>query len=62
MTYTLVFGKTAEWFVDKGDHKWIKDNLHVYHKIYIRVTGEGSKYCHNYPDGIKHKHHGIYFL
>lgn len=50
-----------DWYVEKYP-SWISENLHEYHKIYIRVTGGGSKYCHNYPGGIEHKHHCIYFI
>lgn len=41
---------------------WISDNLNDYCKIYIRVSGIGSRYCHHGPRGIEHMNHGIYFV
>lgn len=53
---------------DSLEIKWLKQNLkNTYHQIYIRVSGEGSKYCHNFrrpggTRGITHKHRPIYFI
>ncbi len=67
--FRKVYDYTREYRKFSLEVKWLKKFLeNTYQKIYIRVGGEGSKYCHNFrrpggePSGITHKHRSIYFI